>query len=168
MITVVIKIYPDVFNMNIKFDYFACSLYILRWNWGVFSSKAAEGSYVNHTHTTRCLALHFNTSYFIVFFKHMHWIISHHILQSGACQCEVAMTTPSVLSPPTPLFPHHHHHLLLLLHGYKQDGGKVKRGKKQFGGSDNDGGVRRRRGERRRRGDEEERRRRRRKNSPKK
>lgn len=35
----------------------------------------------------------------------MHWIISHHILQSGACQCGVAMTTSSV-PPPPPIYTH--------------------------------------------------------------
>ena len=76
-------------------------------NWGVFLLNPELGSYVNHM---RCSALHFNTSYFIVFFKHMHWIISHHILQSGACQRGVAMETPSVHCTRTHTHTHTHRH----------------------------------------------------------
>lgn len=70
----------------------------------LLSSKAALGSYVNHTQRDARLCISIRPT-LLFFFKHMHWIISHHILQSGACQCGVAMTTSSV-PPPPPIYTH--------------------------------------------------------------
>lgn len=74
----------------------------------LLSSKAALGSYVNHTQRDARLCISIRPT-LLFFFKHMHWIISHHILQSGACQCGVAMTTSSV-PPPHPPYTHTLHH----------------------------------------------------------
>lgn len=73
----------------------------------LLSSKVALGSYVNHTQRDARLCISIRPT-LLFFFKHMHWIISHHILQSGACQCGVAMTTSSV--PPHPPYTHTLHH----------------------------------------------------------
>lgn len=71
----------------------------------------------------------------------MRWIISHHVVQSGAYQCGVAMETSSVLTPPPPLPPTPYTPQTPTPPpppAWLQTGRrKIKRGKKHFGGSDN-------------------------------
>lgn len=103
------------------------------------SSKEGPSSYVNPPPCNAWLCISIRPT-LLFFFKHMRCIISRHILQSGGCQCVVAMATQSVLTPGYPL-PSFLHTPLVPPSVPANRMEKHKAWEKQFGRSDNDGGV---------------------------